>query len=299
MMLLRAKKSILNYMADTTISGAQERELYACELVRSTLRTFNQYGYWQNILTPDPHRGNQNDEIQIWKPGHVYDAKHDMPFLRPLGGRTVQSPGVYIDYPIACVDFAAQYPNIMRTHNIGLSSLLRDTEILSLKKDIDYTTIFVRNVRPSLTHACSKKRKCNAGVNGQDDPLKCKYTITYERTGTDVHFATSSLLNAIVSQSSTDLAEQRKKYKELRDTLGITSDEKDLFDILQNAVKLRMNGAYGVLMRCSSLVGGAVMQMGRLQNENVSTKGLQENFLVVNGDTDSVKHRQNRQTGTT
>ena len=57
---------------------------------------------------------------------------------------------------------------------------------------------------------------------------------------------------------------------------------------MQIAVKLRMNGAYGVMMKCSALVGGAVTQIGRRQNEAVSSKGVREGFLVVNGDTDSV-----------
>ena len=53
MMLLKVKKIEPSYMADTTISGSQPRELYTSEMVKSTVNTMYQYGYWANILTSD------------------------------------------------------------------------------------------------------------------------------------------------------------------------------------------------------------------------------------------------------
>ena len=288
MMLLKVKKIELSYMADTTISGSQPRELYTSEMVKSTVNTGCQYGYWANILTPDVT--HSRDERHMWVPGYEFNAERDMPNLRPLGGRTVQSNGIYVQHVISCLDFVSQYPSIMRSHNIGLSSLLRKQGIVrnKLVKDIDYTMIWVENVRPCAVHAC--KHDCDTGLNGRGDPSKCVSTVTFHRTGTEVYFATKALLEAIVAQSSTDLAEQRLYYKRLRDEAiaGGTVDDAELYEVLQIAVKLRMNGAYGVMMKCSALVGGAVTQIGRHQNEAVSRKGKREGFLVVNGDTDSV-----------
>ena len=202
----------------------------------------------------------------------------------------MQSNGVYVQHVISCLDFASQYPSIMRSHNIGLSSLLRKKDIVrnQLVKGRDYPAVWVENVRRCAVHAC--KHDCDTGVNGHGDPSKCVSTVTFQRTGTDVYFATKALLEAIVAQSSTDLAEQRHYYKRLRDEAiaSGTVDDAELYEVLQIAVKLRMNGAYGVMMKCSALVGGAVTQIGRRQNEAVPRKGTREGFLVVNGDTDSV-----------
>ena len=212
MMLLRVKKTELSYMADTTISGIQPRELYTSEMVKSTVNTMYQYGYWENILTPDVT--HERDEHHIWTPGYDFKAERDM-CLRPLGGRTVQSNGVYVEHPIACLDFASQYPSIMRSHNIGLSSLLRNSDIEreALIEGVDYTKIWVENVRPIVEHAC--KHNCDTGVGGKGDPSKCVASVTFMRTGMDVNFATKTRLEAVVAQSSTDLASQRMHYKKI------------------------------------------------------------------------------------
>lgn len=82
----------------------------------------------------------------------------------------------------------------------------------------------------------------------------------------------------------------RNEYKKLQ-RKAVAEDntvDKEIFDSLQLAVKKRNNSQYGVMLRLSAVVGCAITQYGREQNEIIASRAMQKYGMeVINADTDS------------
>ena len=289
--LVKVKKLNGFHLALGEIIGLPEREIYLNESVRRLISNAHKIGYTENLLTPDT--GLVRNDNYMWVPGFEFQAERDYKNLRPPAGSTVPDVfGIYYT-PCATFDFKAQYPSIMAGYNYCLTSLIDESDIdrLNLLEGIDYTSLELENVKPVVTHACEKKgKKCDGGINGKEDPRRCKYDLSYEIVHYTAYFVAETFYKSVLNRSSRAMSTARNMYKHLRDQAEKNGDviESVVYELFQLAVKTVDNSTYGATMRFNGIVGDAITHMGRHQARCLANLAAEKGMAVVNGDTDSV-----------
>lgn len=271
--------------------GLPEREIYIGDSVRRLISIADRLGYSENLLTHDTSL--VRNEEYLWVPECEWNSERDYINLRPPGGMSVPDVNGFYYTMCATVDFMSQYPSILQSNNLCLTSLIEVSDIdrLRLVQDRDYVKMTLENVRPHVKHVCEQKGKvCEGGVQSKGNPMNCKFEVQYLKVYYDAYFATELYYKSVLNRSSHDLSVARKMYKGLRDDALAKGDKigSDVYDLYQLAVKTVNNSLYGGTMRFNGIVGDAVTHTGRSQSRSLAELAAKKHMSIMNGDTDSV-----------
>jgi hypothetical protein len=229
---------------------------------------FNSYGWWQNIASFD--LAFEADKCTIYTPDRQY-VDSDFTSLTCLGGRTIDGAnGVYKPHMSVLCDFFSEYPTIMISENICVTTLLeKDNSPEDWKEGIDYKKFTVPNAAPQVKHSCAD---C-AIKRGEQDWAQygkgCKYTIEYIYVEKTIYYIHQTRFIGLAAQAATDLLELCGNYKKKMKQPRLEGDMAmgEVFNTLQLATKISANAIYGIMLLLSKEVGGTITAEARSQNE--------------------------------
>ena len=272
----RELKKPLFYMGCSRINSLTVRELYGNDMTVPTLCARYRLGFWRGLLEPDCN--SRVDRAKIYQPNYEYKDS-DFCLLKPRAGRTVDgTTGFYNRHIIPTFDFSGQYVMIMIAYNMCTGAMIPPKDLHRFHPN-QYDTWLLQNVVEQVQHV-KKGTKSHS------------FQSIYKVVSKDVHFVKATDFLALSAQLSTEMKNERERYKDLMNQANAAGDKKKaaLYNNLQLACKVRGNGQFGILLLLDSMVGGAITQIGREQNEAVASYVTSEDIgmRVVNADTDSV-----------
>jgi DNA polymerase elongation subunit (family B) len=211
------------------------------------------------------------------------------------------TPGIYLDDPIAVLDYASLYPSSIIEKNLSHETQIEDMDLLSTLTPDDYYTLTYTNWVYRLKGAGNTVEK----VQDEREPTKTCYFLkpSYIQRNTqsqgDIAPVDDSQCKGIIPKVLEHLLQARKDTKK---RMKSEPDEykKKVLDGLQLAYKVTANSVYGQLGARTSTIykmnmAACTTAIGRERIDDASSgvkewaaeEGLEEPEVVY-GDTDSV-----------
>ena len=226
-------------------------------------------------------------KIHYWDYNTYYDMIVNPPPIEGYEGATVLDPNpadIYLEDPIAVLDFASLYPSSIREKNLSPETQIEDESLLDLLTEgVDYHKVSYTNYEYK-----EKGKSIIKEVNQEIPTITC-------------YFATQQLMGheGIIPNVLNDLLTKRKETKQ-RMKYETNEFKKKLLDGLQLAYKVTANSVYGQLGAKTSTIykkqiAACTTSIGRDRIDDAA-RGVkawaQDNHYlepeVVYGDTDSI-----------
>lgn len=284
-------KTGMNAVATASNVYLPIRELYGNQALVRTLAIMYSYQWYKNICSPDPSVFKNED--RFWNPEYVW-KDDDFKDLKPRAGRTISNvSGVYNSFFSVLFDFNSQYPGVMISENVCVSTLLDKEDADKMSKD-DYVEMTIPNVYPKVRHACEPgSEKCGMNLEvvkkKKDYGLKCKWTQEFVMCEHIAKFAKKSVMEGIAGECCKNLLAKRKHYKKLMAEAAKAGNHTEvvIYNQLQLVMKVNANSIFGILLLLDSVTGGAITHEARMQNERGSEYLKKVSGPMAMADTDS------------
>ena len=221
-------------------------------------------------------------EDDVLRPGHEFNLDRDFPLLRNRAGRTISHvQGSYTEQPMAMFDFVSQYPSIIIGLNICMATMLSKKGILELEEGKDFIRVVIQNTCPKVVWECRcGKTPCALGA-------AC-FAFTYVRVFYEAYFATEKFFPGILCRLCVKFLKQRAVCKAKLASAEADDSNTAILKHKEQAVKRLANSTYGCATSFTNVVGGAITQIGRDQNELASEYLFENVGPIAMADTDSV-----------
>jgi DNA polymerase elongation subunit (family B) len=231
-------------------------------------------------------------ELDEWFKRIAHQAEHGM---EGYEGAIVldPKPGIYLDDPIAVLDYASLYPSSIIEKNISHETYIEDTSLLSVIGEGNYHTVSYQDWIYKNKGKGDSIEKIDANTQTTCHFMKTDYMVQQGM------FQEGEKPMGIIPQVLDHLLSARKKTKNM---MKDETDEfkKKVLDGLQLAYKVTANSVYGQLGAKTSTVfkmnlAACTTSIGRSRIEDASLgvkewaqkKGYNEPDVIY-GDTDSV-----------
>uniref|UniRef100_A0A6C0CZ43 DNA-directed DNA polymerase n=1 Tax=viral metagenome TaxID=1070528 RepID=A0A6C0CZ43_9ZZZZ len=214
------------------------------------------------------------------------------------------NPGIYIDDPIAVLDYASLYPSSIIEENLSPETLVEDKEYIDkLKKENRLNDVC--NIIEYDNYETILVGKTYKKIINKDKPIETCYFIKNKRIKDRGVIIPESM--GIIPTVLKDLLDERKNTKK---KMALEPDEfkRKILDGLQSAYKVTANSVYGQLgaktstifkkkvAACTTSVGRKHIDDARRGVIEWAEKEKLEKPEIIYGDTDSVFIKFSRKT---
>jgi DNA polymerase elongation subunit (family B) len=229
---------------------------------------FNSYGWWRNIASFD--LAFNADQATIYTPDRPY-VDSDFKYLPCLGGRTIDRVnGVYKPHMSVLCDFFSEYPTIMISENVCVTTLMEKRKLpREWKEGVDYKKFIVPNAAPQVKHTCTDCAITRGEQDWSQYGKGCEYDMEYVYVEKQMCYIHQNRFVGLAAQAATDLLQLRDNYKIKMKQARADGDDAmgEVFNALQLATKISANAIYGIMLLLSKEVGGTITAEARSQNE--------------------------------